>query len=721
MDTACDCNSRGVIAKASRFGLALILTSAMFPAISIASDQGTGASTEASEVLQEITVISTKTNEVLERAPAAITLMTGDELTDMGITNIGGMSDLIPSTRIEPFESATHLYVRGIGSEQDRNFVNQLVATEIDGVYMPRNTTNIPQFDVGQVEMLPGPQGTLYGASASGGVLEIANNRPTQNSEINLLSEVGNYGAVHGTLVDNVPISSTVAVRAALDYDEHNNYEVGGGDSENYAAGRISLLAKPTDDFTAYVWATYNRNTGNPANLVVTTGNGPSFATSNPWNGTYCITSPCSFVPFQNVGKNWGDVSVTVVAGQFDWKVGNGTLTFIPTYVNSSSAETDYVGPLSDIISTTNTQYTGELRLTQDLTPQLKLIAGLYWLKINAFLNYAVGAPPDPVVWNYENDYAGYAQLTYSLADNLRVIGGARYGSQQKKDDYLIPALAPAEHTWDPVDWKAGIEYDLTQTSMLYAAAQTGFTNGTYDYRVTTTDNQPTLVAPTKLYSYTAGIKNRLLDGRLEVNDEIFYYDYKNYLIQTVEILADGENVNVFFTAPKAVSFGDQLDLRALITENLQLRATFAYDHARASTFTTPPGSGQATYYNQKLFEAPEVTTSLGAQYRFRLPNGGNVMGLVDTYISDGYLDDDFPADYGSQQYGYTRTNASLTYNAPSDRWSLGVYCNNLENGAQAMPGATIDSGKTIGVFALAPPRTYGIRFSAHLLNTPSQ
>ena len=88
---------------------------------------------------------------------------------------------LIPSARLEPFESSIHLYIRGIGSEQDRNFVDQLVATVIDGVYMPRNTSNIPAYDVQQIEVLPGPQGTLYGAGASGGVVNVAYNRPTQS------------------------------------------------------------------------------------------------------------------------------------------------------------------------------------------------------------------------------------------------------------------------------------------------------------------------------------------------------------------------------------------------------------------------------------------------------------------------------------------------------------------------------------------------------------
>jgi iron complex outermembrane receptor protein len=110
---------------------------------------------------------------------------------------------------------------------------------------------------------------------------------------------------------------------------------------------------------------------------------------------------------------------------------------------------------------------------------------------------------------------------------------------------------------------------------------------------------------------------------------------------------------------------------------------------------------------------------SLGASCRFDLSNGGNVTGVVSSYLSGGYLADDFPAQYGAQQYGYTRSNVSLTYYAPNNRWSLGAYCNNLENGAQMMPGATIESGPTIGVFALSPPRTFGLRFTAKLMGTP--
>jgi iron complex outermembrane receptor protein len=699
--------------KARHLGVALAAMSAILLMSSKVDAQaaGTPEATTPDEALTEIVVTSTKRPEDLQRAPAAITVVTGSELINIGITDMEGVSDLIPSARFEPIGSNTHIYIRGIGSEQDRVFVNQLVATVIDGTYMPRNTTNIPLFDVAQIEVLPGPQGTLYGANAVGGVVQIVNNRPTQNFESSAMVEFGNFASVHATLIENFPLSDSVAIRAALDYDKHGDYETGGAYSLNSTAGRVSVLAKPSDEFTAYLWGSYSRDTGNPADLVVVTGNGPTFYASNPWDALACASSPCSFIPRENVGPNRGDVSVGLVGGQFDWALAGGTLSLIPTYVNSSSDETTYVGPISDVQSTTHRQYTSELRFTGDLNPKLKLIAGLYWLKSNDFMDFAVGAPGNPIVENYENDYSGYGQLTYSVVDSVRLTGGVRLASQSKEDDYSSPKLDPASHTWHHVDWKAGIEDDVAANSMLYAAVQTGFANGTFDPS-NEVAGKPNLVDPTTLLSYTLGIKNRFLNGRLEVNDELYYYDYKKYLIQTAIDQPGGAIVSGFFSAPKVIAYGDQLDLRALITDNFQVRTGIGYLHARAKTFTTPAGE---IFVNYPLFESPEVTVSLGAQYRWGLNSGADIKLRVDTFYSSSYLGDDFPIANGDLQQAFTKTNAALTYQAPHGRWSVALYGNNLENKAQLNPGLSIGAGVTAGLFEISPPRTFGIRFTAKM------
>jgi len=387
-----------------RLGLALVFTNTVFTAISTAAEQGE-APTAASSELQEIVVTATKVSANLQKTPAAITAVTGAELVALGVTDLSNISALIPSAQIGEEPYGTHFYIRGVGSEQDRPFVNQLVVTSIDGVNMPRETTNIGQFDVSQIEVLPGPQGTLYGANAVGGVINVANNRPSDTYESTGLLEFGNYAAKHGTLVQNVPLSDSVWIRAAFDYNEHGDYETAGADSMNAFGGRVSLLAKPSDNFTAYVWGTYNRDTGNPADAVVTTGNGPTFYNpSNPWDAAACAHSPCSFIPYQDVGPNAGDVMVSIIAGQFDWSLGSATLSLIPTYVNSSLESTSYAGPLSLYIGTTHRQYTSELRFTDDFNSRLKLLGGLYYLNSRDYGDHDLGGGINPEVTNYEHN-----------------------------------------------------------------------------------------------------------------------------------------------------------------------------------------------------------------------------------------------------------------------------------------------------------------------------
>jgi iron complex outermembrane recepter protein len=669
--------------------------------------QTTAATASVNTALEEIVVTARKQVEDLQKAPAAITAVSGDTLVNMGVTDLSDISGLIPSAQIVDLPLGTHLYIRGIGSEQDRPFVNQLVATVIDGVYMPRETTNIGQFDVGQIEALPGPQGTLYGANAAGGVLNITNNRPTNAFESTALLEMGNYAAVHGTMVENIPLSDSVWIRSAFDYNKHDDYQTAGADSLNAFGGRVSLLAMPTDNFTAYVWGTYNRDTGNPMDAVVTTGNGPVYANpSNPWDATACAHSPCSFIPFENIGPNSGDITVSIVAGQFDLKLGSATLSLIPTYVVSSFETTSYAGPISIYVVTSHTQYTNELRFTDDLTSQLKLISGLYWLKSNDYGDHDAGGGINPAVMNYENDYAAYGQMTYSIRDSLRLTGGLRYAAQKKQDDFIIPALDPASHTWQPLDWKVGAEADVAAHSMLYATVQTGFANGSFDSQ-NPLDDKPAYIKPTHLLSYTAGIKNRFLDGRLELNDEAYYYDYKNYLIQTAIIANNGTIGNGFYTAPTVVDYGDQLDLRALITEGLQIQADVGYLHARAHEFT----SAGFTYSNYALFDSPNLTASVGAQYRWHWNDGADLTLRVDSNYSSGYWAN-FPQEYGTLQESFTKTGASLTYHEPHGRWSVGMYGKNLENKAQYATGGYVGVGVTQGLAYVTPPRTYGVRFT---------
>ena len=170
---------------------------------------------EAGSELQEVVVTAEKRSENLQRAPSAITAVSGAELVEAGAVDLSDLSNLFPSARLEQFFGSAHLYVRGIGAEQDRITVDQLVNVFVDGVVLPREMVGASQSDVSAIELLPGPQGTLYGLSSVGGVLNVRNNRPTQDDENHLTLEYGNFASVHFTDMQNVRVDDDLALRVA--------------------------------------------------------------------------------------------------------------------------------------------------------------------------------------------------------------------------------------------------------------------------------------------------------------------------------------------------------------------------------------------------------------------------------------------------------------------------------------------------------------------------
>lgn len=172
--------------------------------------------------LEEITINARKIAETQQSASAAITALPGDALVASGVLDLRGAQNLVPSVRFQAENASTEIYVRGIGSTLDLPNIEPPTSFQFNGVYIPREGTSVGFFDLAQLELLPGPQGTLYGRSSLGGAVNVTFNRPTRELATEGLLEVGNYSLVHGTLVQNVPVTDTLAVRLAADWIQHD-------------------------------------------------------------------------------------------------------------------------------------------------------------------------------------------------------------------------------------------------------------------------------------------------------------------------------------------------------------------------------------------------------------------------------------------------------------------------------------------------------------------
>ena len=188
---------------------------------------------EASTELEEVVVTAEKRSENLQKAPTTVSVVSGADLATRGIDGIAQATAVFPSVKFGQISGTTHLYIRGIGAEQDRASIDPLSAMTENGITLPREVTGNHLFDLSAIEVLPGPQSTLYSTSAAGGIVAVVDNRPTKIQEGSLLLETGNYDLKHVTAVENMPLSDTLFLRVAVDSVNHDGYETSGADSED--------------------------------------------------------------------------------------------------------------------------------------------------------------------------------------------------------------------------------------------------------------------------------------------------------------------------------------------------------------------------------------------------------------------------------------------------------------------------------------------------------
>ena len=672
-----------------------------------AQDPSGAAKTDAgsSEALTEIVVTARKTTENLQKAPASIVAVSGDDLVAAQITNALELQTVLPSAQLREEAAVTQIYIRGVGSVTDLPNFSASSVYLFNGISIPRYGAAGLLFDLGSVQEIAGPQGTLYGGSAAGGAINVNSARPVNDYSGSGLLAGGNYGTVHTAIDQNVPLGDKVSFRGAIDYEHHDGYESNGIDAENQFSGRASLRVAPTDDFDALLFVNGVHENGKPSTAGVV--NPPS---SDPWR-----------LPAVGPDGNPITSSVThqdnqyyVVGANIEKRFGDNTITYIPGFVHVAD-DYNLLGPgfgFSLKLHDREAQHSEELRWAGQFG-NLNLNAGVFYLRNEINFNYGLNLAvlPAPVYYTFDQlntttqtntSYAAYSQAVYSATDRLRFTVGVR-GSNDKIEADGTDASGPFDfnHSQTTTDWKAGVDYDVAPRVLVYANVQTGYVPFGYNPAV-----KPAEIVPqARLLAYSAGWKSRFLDNRLELNDEVFYYDYRHF--QAIDFVALTA-VSTVLNAERATNYGNDLSLRALLTTDTKLDISYVYLHARFNEFQ---GVGY-DYTGNTLVDAPTNNVIAAIQHTLHF-GPGDFLGRVSTLYNSGYYGD-FTNDPGSHQRAFTKTDLSLTFAPRHGRWTVQGYVHNLEN---AVEFGTLNGlgGPTtpIGTGLIEPPRTYGVQFSA--------
>jgi iron complex outermembrane receptor protein len=722
----------------------MLLASAAVAAVGLYAPNVYAQQTEQAAQLDEVVVTAQRRSENLQKTPLTISAVTGEKLESQGIKTVVDLANQVPALQITSSGAgAAQIFLRGIGSTNTTEVGDPAVAYHIDGIYIARSTSVGALFyDIDRVEVLRGPQGTLYGRNATAGAINVITKQPKFDYEANGSVDVGNYGALTTSGMVNIPVSDTVAVRAAFQQSRHDGYVValnkgpGTGGNDRYdqddKSARVQLLWKPTDVLSVRLTTDYLHQGGAGGGDGTY---GTTRVTGDPW------TCNCS----TNLYRNNKFFSA---GGEVNWDLGFANLTYLTGYNFSRldrSGENASTGAPNFFKGKDHT-WSHELRLggkTGDLT----WVTGLYrftednnvdfrvFLATNSYLSFI---QPEVTA----KSWAAFGQGTYAVTDRLRLTGGLRYTEDQKGRNggtYLTNAagaitstvvLNQADATWHALNWKVGADFDLTPDSMLYANAATGYKAGGYFDGVGANTYEPE-----KITSYEAGVKNRFLDNRLQLNASAFLYDYKDFQVSAVGVIA-GQNATVTLNADKAKVYGLEFETNLVITENDRLDATLGWLHAEYTDFVLPLGDAFANnnanatvaacytanfaaaaprstdFSGCRMARTPEWTLNVGYQHTWALASGAKLTGRISSHYETG-KNLEYHGFAQNKQDAFTKTDLNLTYASSDDRWTLQGYVRNLEDEdvrTASSPNATTGLATNGNAEFYAPPRTYGLR-----------
>lgn len=541
---------------------------------------------EEGTVLEEVVVTAQKRGENIQKTPISIAVLSGAKVSERGVNSIENALRQVAGVEIQQVAEGAQVFIRGIGSGIDPALADPSVALMVDGVYNGRTETlQAGVFDLDRIEVLRGPQGTLYGRNATGGSINVITNNPDLSGNSgNFKATAGNFGLLKGEGMYNVALSDQFAIRVAGFYEKRDGYIDDGSDNLDHGAGRVKLLFKPSDKLSILARGEIYRRSDFGPNVVPAAGSAGNLFFPPPFfvdNFDPTIEDGPPFtggVPIPKFPNGWEQADPNDpwsnnpehVPGELERRsesfnleinadLGDaGTLTVLPGYTRTyNRLKSNYlfgsVAPVPGVLATYNNEgyaneesnvayTTFEARLAAPESSKLKYLIGLFFLDSRPLEGYdevesiASALSGQPI--NFANiiqpnqTLAAFAQATYPFTENIRGTLGLRYSVDENGQGYRISLdgeeLVSDEFTQsvDNFQYKIGVEADLAENSMVYAHVATGFKQGGISATV-----PPREFKPETLTSYEIGIKNRFADGRVQLNVSAFFYDFNDYQI----------------------------------------------------------------------------------------------------------------------------------------------------------------------------------------------
>lgn len=701
--------------------------------------------------LQNVTVTARKRAEDAQSVPLSLSAYSQDDLRQRSVQRLSELGQLTPNflygQKIQSGSSAGQVYIRGIGQQDTNVAFSPGVGIYVDGVYLGRaqaNDVDLP--DVERVEVLFGPQGTLFGKNTNGGAVNIVTRRPdpSAGSARGLVQvQGGSHARRDASAALDVPLAADAAalgISAATYHADGYSKRSDGQDQANVnrTAGRIQLLLRPSDDVEVILRAdgtTFEEHSA-AYRLVAVRTRSPipmlyAAQTSDRYDDRWVTASDYRYDgtgPNRNAGGVWGS-SITL-----QWERPWGTLKSISAFRHLSVAsQFDPDGSPLTVLDVFNTvqqrQVSQEIQGTGTaLSGRLDWVAGLYYFKetaqddqpANVALELFHGAANfDPKLHVVNQNHAAFGQVNVRVSASLTLTAGVR-GSVDTAYAGLVQVGYPTpvvqtpfvQHAarWASLLPRVGVSWQVGPAAMVFVSTSEGSKSGGFNGRASSA-SEFTRFEPERVWAYEAGIRSDWLDRRLRVNATAFYDDYRDFQLQLNRSVTDpktGQPVAFSFVGniPNARIRGTEISLEALPTAQLKLAAGLGITDARYLRVI----AGAPVTTSSRFVNAPRVTMTLSAEYAAGLGGLGHLVAHAD-YVHKSRIDYDYGNSPLVAQAPYALLNARLTWQAAQRHLSLFAFGTNLTDTHFATGGIDDGAGGSLGevVKLMGAPREWGI------------
>ncbi|NVJ70841.1 MAG: TonB-dependent receptor [Alphaproteobacteria bacterium] len=707
-------------------------------------------------MLEEIQVTARRREESLQDVPIAVTAFSANDLAMRGAADITDIAQVAPSVTLEPSRatnSTLTAFIRGVGQQDPLAGFEQGVALYLDDVYMARpQGTLLDIYDVERIEILRGPQGTLYGRNAVGGAIKYVTKRLSDEPEFGLKLSYGSYNQIDAVAKGSVPVSDKVrigATVASLNRDGFGENLTTGADNYNkeILAARASIELLPSDDLFIRISADY---TDDDSNAVAGYRPYPGAVSGTPVTDSVYDTYAGATEHASTAGIDGNnEVTSKGIQGSIEWNASEAiTLKSITAYREDytesvidfdSLAVDDFDAP----VIYDNNQFSQELQLLYN-SDKISGVFGFYYLDAYAANDFDVvlgqlgrvafgseltaytGGVVDTKAWSL------FADVTYDFSEKMALSLGGRYTHDKRSADIFranyLNGNSPffgndaaiflaassdfeAERTFKDFSPRIALDYQLSDDALLYASFSRGFKAGSFDPRGAnlTSPEVEEGFDPETLDSYEMGLKSTWMDGRARTNIALFYSDYKDMQIPgSLPIDTDGDGTNDGFVgtvtnAGKATIKGIEFEGSFLLNEHFTLQTSLNILDAEIKEWLL---NGENVADQREVQNTPEFMSFVGLNYNTDVKSG--TLNVNANWSHKGSIVQFETPVPEIDQDAYDIFNASIVWTSESGKYTFGVHGKNLFDKQYKTAGynfPTLGLENNITTF-YGPPRT---------------